>query len=198
MSHFCVLVIGNEFEQQLSPYDENIQVEPYHNEKYNETSTYNPKSKWDWYSVGGRYRGQLLLRNPEAEKIIGRPGIFQNEPIGDTDVALKADIDFEAMDARSRVQAEQTWDELQNDPTMPKFLYDIREDDTRESYLERQAGPWAPYAIVKDGEWYEQGKIGWFGTASDEQEPKDWQEIVDSLIQNSEPDALFTIVDCHI
>lgn len=124
MSHFAVLVIGEDVEEQLAPYDENIEVprykeywdsdtirqweriladpsnrgnapyeglkllsgEPPHslpdlalvyNERYSSGddkvhvdsggiyvwSTYNPKSKWDWYQVGGRWRGYFKVKN---------------------------------------------------------------------------------------------------------------------------------------
>lgn len=107
MSHSTVLVIGNDPEAQLEPYDENITVDPYEtgesktyedlaglyfkyvtdpppvittgmveawyreewgcdyverDGRYYSISTYNPKSKWDWYVLGGRWRGYFQLK----------------------------------------------------------------------------------------------------------------------------------------
>ena len=36
MSHFAVMVIGDNVEEQLAPYDENIEVEPYFSREVSE------------------------------------------------------------------------------------------------------------------------------------------------------------------
>ena len=93
MSHFTVLVIGPDYEAQLEPYDENKTVAPYReylSEKekayYDECevtfdrekkqwfrmSVYNPKSKWDWYQIGGRWRGYFRLK--DEHKGMAEPG----------------------------------------------------------------------------------------------------------------------------
>lgn len=61
-------------------------------------STYNPDSKWDWYQVGGRWTGYFKLKKDrKMPHHIGQPGVFDNEPKHDADVAYVGDIDFEAM-----------------------------------------------------------------------------------------------------
>ena len=50
----------------LAPYDENLEVPPHMiksplNEDINVLTTYNPQSKWDWYEIGGRWSGLLIL-----------------------------------------------------------------------------------------------------------------------------------------
>lgn len=116
MSHFTVVVVGEDVEGQLAPYDEDISVAPYrrywdsdeierwegilsegdnerpvltpagekatleeivavYNERYGEDgelfvddggiyemTTYNPKSRWDWYQIGGRWQGYFAVR----------------------------------------------------------------------------------------------------------------------------------------
>ena len=65
MSHFSVMVLvpsnTTDIEEAVSalmaPYDENIRVEPYEG-KYG-TTTRNPKSKWDWWRIGGRWDGAV-------------------------------------------------------------------------------------------------------------------------------------------
>ncbi len=64
MSHFTVLVTRTNkinVEEQLAPYDEKREVEPY-KDKDGRTTTYNPKSKWDWYEIGGRWDGYFGQR----------------------------------------------------------------------------------------------------------------------------------------
>lgn len=65
MTHFVGLVIGPSIEGQLERYNENREVEPY---KYTyqdgtvEMTTYNPESKWDWYTIGGVWSGFLTTK----------------------------------------------------------------------------------------------------------------------------------------
>ena len=66
MSHFPTLVVvldvGSKeaaiqaVERLLAPYSEELEVEAYI-DQYGEESTYNPKAKWDWYEIGGRWDG---------------------------------------------------------------------------------------------------------------------------------------------
>ncbi len=67
----------------------------------------NPNAKWDWYVLGGRYSGRLLLKEG-AKGESGRPGVFGNE-VG-IDSAMKGDIDFESMRERARKQANADYD----------------------------------------------------------------------------------------
>lgn len=62
--HYLTLVICDEehtLEEMLAPYDENMEVDEHLND-YGEMSTYNPKSQWDWYEVGGRWGSNLVAR----------------------------------------------------------------------------------------------------------------------------------------
>jgi len=75
----------------------------------------NPNAKWDWYVLGGRWRGFFRLRK-EKEGMVGRPGVpemmsgVRQLPEAVADMAYKRDIDFDAMrkeaadEARARHQ----------------------------------------------------------------------------------------------
>ena len=54
------------------------------------------------------------------------------------------------------------------------------------------------FAVVKDGRWFERGKMGWFASVHDEKDPETWASVWNSLVRNVDPDTLITIVDCHI
>lgn len=210
MSHFTVLVIGDDPEGQLEPYSEHIVLEPYvkftkeqliENEKwwiqkYKETtyqkylsnpseyakncshqehlnylekifpdiltltdeelyeqgvryyeqdmigkegevySTYNPKSKWDWYVLGGRWKGYFTL--PDGSK---------------SDQALKKDIVF---------------------PIEPTF------------------------AVLHNGEWHERGKMGWWAMVTDEKDSELWKQEFQSIVESCDENTLFSLYDCHI
>lgn len=57
--------------------------------------------------------------------------------------------------------------------------------------------PLRTFAVVKDGEWFEKGKVGWFACVSDAKAEDQWTDEFDKLLAAS-GDAWLTIVDCHI
>jgi len=73
-------------------------------------STYNPDSKWDWYTTGGRWNGALLLKQG-AEGKQGRPGVM-GEPNTDpnyADQAFKRDVAIDAMRQTREDEAQAAW-----------------------------------------------------------------------------------------
>lgn len=282
MSHFSVLVIGEDVDKQLAPFDESIEVEEYLHEevsdeekecmlkhyKVNENfegtfdecyskygnrwndnswrkndegvwcdySTYNPLSKWDWYSVGGRWSGFFKMK--QGTKIVtGESGAFGNKPEeGCGDVALKKDIDFEGMMNDAADEAAKRYDKviliighLPESETWKSILKRIENiDEARDFYhsqprnveLRNKGEHWvdvedyqcsrekyidnarktalSTYAVVKDGKWYEKGKMGWWGMSSDEVTQEEWNDKFMELINSVPEDTQFTIVDCHI
>ena len=56
----------------------------------------------------------------------------------------------------------------------------------------------APYALVKDGQWYAKGEMGWFGMSDDMLSQDDWNTKVNELLDSLPDDTLLTVVDCHI
>lgn len=52
------------------------------------------------------------------------------------------------------------------------------------------------FAVLKDGEWHEKGRMGWFAIVSDEKE--DWEKHFRELLKDVGDDELITIVDCHL
>jgi hypothetical protein len=78
-----------------------------------EWSTYSQKSRWDWYTVGGRWRGYFKLKaHALGGAIIGRPGVFENEPRHDADEALRGDVDAEWMRDNAGDKAAEAWDRV--------------------------------------------------------------------------------------
>lgn len=103
-------------------------------------STYNPKSKWDWYAIGGRWSGGLVMKDGK-----------------EVDDALVSKID---------------WDKTE-----------------------------IPFAFVTpDGEWHERGEMGWWCCVSNEKEIVDWEEEFRAAVKelSEDKDIYVTLVDCHI
>lgn len=215
MSHFTVMVIGENPEEQLAPFDENIEVDEYQREvvsdedkkrfidsytnsgdwtpegvsqamldendnlsfeelysrfgedwnskawrlndkgEWAEYSTYNPKSKWDWYLLGGRWTGLIKLKEKVELATVGKPGLM-TEPAKDgfCDQAKKGDIE--------------NFDEI------------------------------STFAVVKDGKWYEKGNMCWWGVVIDGKEEFDWEQEQKKLVESLPDDTLISIYDCHI
>lgn len=305
MSHFTVLVIGDDVEGQLEPYDENTEMEPYRvedepdvegarnyveqlrkehadwvasgkpeltadmmkeNKEYHRQnnikrvergdwtlptpdapdaefvnfycgegyeqdddgtwyrmSTYNPDSKWDWWTIGGRWTGFFTLK-PDGEGELGGGGLMTPRPTDPLacDQAKKGDIDFDAMRVKGIEQRKKDWEEycqalnghgpwgkailtaLENpDPAEVtraqdrlRSMFGIRDDDTEDTYVNRWT--WSTFAVVKDGEWYEKGKMGWWACVSDEKDENAWQDEFRKLVDGLPDETLLTVVDCHI
>lgn len=286
MSHFVVIVIGDDYEGQLAPYDENTEVPPYRKyadsddlawykrvfvenndgaepeslealaawlsdrwgEKFlfepqggiYQMTTYNPKSKWDWYTMGGRWSGYFMVKE-EAKSgrlmRVGEPGVFDNEPRHDADQCFKGDIDIEGMRDHAGQQAGERWDkaaevfgDLPVATPWSDYVYRVSIDEARELYgaqprvkalRESESLRWhdveefqvsrdeyvqrareraiAPFAYVRDGEWFAPGKMGWFGMSDETELSKidfirHFNEVLDELPDNE----ILTAVDCHI
>jgi hypothetical protein len=80
------------------------------------------------------------------------------------------------------------------------FFTDVEEFQIpREQYLanaRNHAG--VPFALIKDGKWYEQGRMGWFGCVIGEKDPETWNAMVAQLMDELPNDTLLINVDCHI
>ena len=154
-------------------------------------TTYNPLSKWDYYDVGGGWKGYLRLKNGEH-----------------TNSAKVSEIDF-SSGKEDYKKALRFWDiVVEHAPAKPeenyfsiygeKYFRDFYGD--RETYARRQA-MFSTYAVVTpDGEWHECGRMGWWGTSDETPETSaDWDEhYFERFIKNAAPNLIMTIVDCHI
>lgn len=104
----------------------------------NLTSTYNPDSKWDWYEIGGRWSGFLVLKNGSRS-------------------------------------SEATVDEVDWERTNIPFCFtDI------------------------SGNWYEKGEMGWWCVVSNEKTEDCWKDIYKSYIKKLDKNITVTVIDFHI
>ncbi len=69
----------------------------------------------------------------------------------------------------------------------------------REQYIqEYRNGAISTYALLKDGQWYEKGEMGWWGMSNDKMSQAEWNQQVAKLLDELPDDTRITIVDCHI
>lgn len=70
---------------------------------------------------------------------------------------------------------------------------------TREEYIQKaRDNAVSTFAVIKDGEWYERGEMGWWANVSDEKDKDEWNTEFSKLLDDVSDDTLLTVVDCHI
>lgn len=203
----------------------------------------NPNAKWDWYQIGGRWRGYFHLK-PGAQGTVGDAGAFGNKAErGTADVLTLADWDLEGQRAKAGEEAGARYDKffaLLGERPLPPTWVAVRDshnniDDARKAYhshpvmeyLRSQDSDYCflgfdscpgtefgvsredymqkarnrvgvPFAVLKDGVWYERGSMGWWGMVSDEKDTEDWAKQVAELFDTLPADTPLIAVDCHI
>ena len=181
----------------------------------------NPNKKWDWYEVGGRWSGFFKtfvgkvdqcrkglvdiegMRNEAGVKAAEKfdkflwlsagcaplvPWAVVNEWMfkDDMEAARKYYGDQPIVKA-FRADEEARWWNLEDfECGREKYIQDAREKALR------------TFAVVKDGQWYEKGKMGWWACVADEKDEEKWTAEFNTLIDGLPDDTLLTIVDCHI
>lgn len=192
------------------------------NEKYEKYGYFkNPNAKWDWYTVGGRWMGSLLIKK-ESEGYLGKPGAFNNTvnaaPKGFkwVDIAKISDVEFNKMfdlkklDLLSKeLEDGDIWDVLTEKIKLPqakrlqytmyKPQYYIEKYKNKETYINSTCN-FSTYAVITpDGNWHSPGEMGWFGFSSDKYDDKIKFEN-DFKVNFLDPykDKYIVIVDCHI
>jgi len=211
MSHFTVLVVGDDVHEQLAPYQENNMgdcPEEYLVKDEEEDYTYNPNSQWDWYVIGGRWSGFFKLKAHAKSGRYGEKSLLssvQENKEGYADQLLKKDFDLAGELEKREKECEENWELYNSEQYKYKKITDkyfgsswgIQQDDTLESYKGRHAG-YCTYAILHNGEWIEKGSMGAFGISddkvTDEQWDRQWRKFVESLPENTQ----LTVVDCHV
>lgn len=70
---------------------------------------------------------------------------------------------------------------------------------TKEEFcLDAARSSFVPFAVLKDGKWYEKGEMGWFGISTNEMSETKWTAQVAQMINELPDDTLISIYDCHI
>lgn len=199
---------ASESEDVLSKYpDFESYITKYHGYEFDKTHNtygywYNPNSKWDWYVIGGRWKGYLF--NKQGEK---------------TNVAMKGNIDFEAR-KRSVVQESKAlykkyhevaacYADVSCDAASRAFIdadiyigwaYQHKDFQVPESVFAREDLPacnfCTPFAILIDGQWYEKGEMGWWGVVSNKKDT--WDADFEKVLNTISDDDYIVVVDCHI
>ena len=90
---------------------------------------------------------------------------------------------------------------LEGEPYSSMLMWHNIEDYqcTREKFVERRRNAQLPtYAVIKDGEWYEKGSMGWWGIATNEMDQHEWNQKFMEMFNDIPDNEMISIVDCHI
>jgi len=146
MSHGLVIVA---LEQAVSlSADELAKAVGYQMDPFDEEDKwFKDGSRWDYWTIGGRYEGALLGKNAARR------------------VELTEEACHEASLERSR-KLWKAWErELHKDEVTQHFLYGLDGVDSLESLLDRTAreSPIIAYAFLRNRVWHEKARLGFFG-----------------------------------
>lgn len=199
-----------------------------YNSEYNAYGYYsNPRAFWDWYSIGGRWPFQFLVKET-AERITGERSwgdedTVRKAPEGYVWVcgARKKDIAWELMKECELQNAKATYALLVdtfNSKEVPKgYFWRITEDgvfsfltqiyfkgESEGEYLRRnglaaeQCMLPDAYSFIRDGEWIAEGDMGWWGISSNNKDPITWRQMMADYIDSIPDDHFIVGIDCHI
>ena len=195
------------------------------------TNTYgyycNPNAFWDWYSIGGRWPFQFLVRDT-AERINGERSWGNEDAVCEAPEgyiwvcgARKRDIAWELMKEWELQHAKKRFELLAETFRSGKApegsFWKITEDgiisfvtqiyfknESEEAYLRRNG--LAPdqrmvpdaYSFLQDGDWHSKGDMGWWGISSNDKKPDAWRQMLADYIDSIPDDHFIVGIDCHI
>lgn len=210
MSHFTVMVIGDNPEDQLMPYSENLDVDEY----VVGTISDGDKGEFtEFYTVYDKDRKHGHVSKDQAEA---------NKKMSFDDLYSKYGEDWNGGCWRKNKDGE--WAEYSTYSPISKWDWYILggrwsgmiklKDNTDGVYgspevLDNEVGvdqanrgdianfdEITTFAILKNGEWIESGEMMYFGMVANEKD--DWDEIFKKETSNIPDDTLISIYDCHI
>jgi len=155
----------------------------------------NEDAKWDWYEIGGRWSGML-------KKLDGTR--CDECKVKDLDLSLDKDMYEKAKRFWEVVVDKQPLKDGEYADGFTSWYKDSYYKDTfgdKETFAKDKASL-STLALLLDGKWYEQGKMGWFGMSdttsnSLKEYTKFFNKTLEELKQ-THPYATVTLVDCHI
>ena len=136
---------------------------------WEEYSTYNPDSKWDWWDDGGRWDYSIKTKSGEH---------VNQCLLGEIDWTDFKDSDFCKKLARN-------W----KGETYRKLKKNVTWHFTKSQM---------PFCFVIDGEWIEKGKMGYWAMTSNEMSDEEWSDKMITILEKLPEDSECYLIDFHI
>lgn len=155
----------------------------------------NKNAKWDWYQIGGRWSNMLKkldgTRCDECE-------------VKDLDLSLDTELYNKAKRFWEVVVDKQPLKDGEYADGFTSWYKDSYYKDTfgdKETFAKDKASL-STLAMLLDGEWHEQGKMGWFGMSDTTGDSlKEYTKFFNKTLEElkeTHPHTTVTLVDCHI
>jgi hypothetical protein len=152
-------------------------------------STRNPKARWDWFQVGGRWTGTFTGYDPEKDGS-NTETCFLCRGTGLRDDAIGTQMRLEDPGYKCNG--------CQGTGKAVKWPTGWRKYDGDVMPVSMLPGDFVPYALVTpDGEWHERATMGWWGCSSGIMRPEEWRKRAGGLLAANR-ECWAVAVDCHI
>lgn len=222
MSHFTVMVIGEDYEKLLAPFNENIEYTPYI-EYTKEERILKFREEIEGYKNGTYAK---FLEDPKkylSDSREGHANYIQNVfprkmKMSDEELLISETYDSDDVDSMGNqwttYNPNSKWDwhllggrwsgmiklkegRTGNHGQRPMIMQE--EESGIDQAIKTDIENWKDlkaFAFLMNGKWSENGKMGWFASVIEENE--NWDEDFEKLKELVPDDALVSIVDCHI
>lgn len=155
---------------------------------------YNSNDRWDWYEIGGKWAGYLILK-PDVDRW-SIELVYDDYTVGEdgrvrVSAAYMNEIDWDYMRLMYRRRAEEEWEMLHNREDMDFIITSGLL--SRDQFI-KEYGSVSTSAILWDRKWYERGMVG----DKHRKNIDDWEKEFNSILSIIPDDEWLTIVDCYI
>lgn len=185
MSHFTVIVAGDDVDAALAPFDEDISVEPY------------------LASVEGEWKEAVQTAREWVDQQPTDRRDWTDQDYLDAyynEGEWKPARDGEGFERWSTYNPQAHWDWYvvggRWENTLPT-RYGGRVNECVAGDLDLDLLE-TPHALLVDGEWTEQGRMGWFGIVVSPVDEDAWAKQVTAALSSLPLQTKLTLVDCHI
>lgn len=152
-----------------------------------------PKYAIDFDRMVNEHLSQVMPQFDECQRIInGRTWLTW------TEMRTKHEGDIEA--ARTAFHEQSVYQDLNAGPLNRHFFFDWDKlKMTRDEYIAEQSlVAVSTFAMIKDGQWFEKGEMGWFGMSANDKAQAEWSGTLLEAINSVPEDTIISIYDCHI
>ncbi len=219
MSHYCVLVIGAAPENQLAPYDENLEVEFEDRTEQLQSEYENDGAKHVKFADG-----RMVNIHSQEIRDLWQP-VNKNDLLSKCELVLPKGAKIEMVPFKHAYKDFETFVQQyhgleKNEQGRYGYMYN---PNAKWDWYEL-GGRWAgavplktggganksnfgnvdiqklstPFVVLKNGVWHEKGQMGWWGITKNEKSDDAWDKEVKTLIADIAPDTPIYIYDCHI
>lgn len=185
----------------------------------------NPNKKWDWWKIGGRWSNKLLLKDGtkadeceiqhldlegiQAEKKAEAEHLW--DKLHSAIAHLPAPTPWDVIREKHDKNIDAAREEYRAQPAIA-FLNASKDDGLRWALFDNEdllkprdqyiagcvAEAFCTFAVLKDGKWFERGKMGWWACVIGEKDPETWVSQFNNLLASLPFGTQITVVDCHI